>query len=256
MEAKLTKYVETIEKDDRYFMEAYKRGIFVEETKYRFHCIVDINGKLELCYLPANCKLEKIVSLKGKTVILCPMVNEESKFKYAVLAVKYRKSLILLNLQRVNSVISEQLHRRIFDFLGERNHVLCEKIINGYKSDIYIEDTNTVIEIKTVLCFDCIAKYPQNYSNHILEQLKKLKRLAEAGYNVYYVIVSLSPFVKEIYVDMEGLFGDMLLECLNVGVKLKGFSLHYKKGKFEVARRINVITEKMDRQDKVILAKK
>ena len=222
-----------------------EEGKFVKEDKYRFQCWVDINGEVLRCYLPANCKLERFISLKDKKVILSRYSGKNDKFRYKVEAVRYKNTTILLNLNYLNTIVEREIKRKIFDFLGERTNVIKEKIVHGYKSDLYIADTETLIEIKSVLTLKESVVYPQAYSEHMLKQLNVLKRIAEEGKEVYYFIVGLSPSIKEIIIDSTyEKYGILLNECQHAGVKIKAFSLRYYRGKYRIKEEIKIILKK------------
>lgn len=59
-----------------------------------------------------------------------------------------------------NRAVEISIQRWQFSFLGERNHILTEHNIDKYKTDLYIEDTKTIIEVKSVISLDEIAKFP------------------------------------------------------------------------------------------------
>lgn len=217
-----------------------KEGFFCGEDKYRFHCWVEVDGEKVLCYLPSNCKLEKMYSLKGRTVLLSQNTELKSKFKYKVESVQFRNTQILLNLSFLNRVIEHELSRRMFSFLGVRNNILREKTICGYKSDLYIEDTNTLIEIKSVLAFSKSEDYPINYSSHMLEQLDKLYALALQQINVYYFIIGLGPTVKQIRVDLSSDYGVRMDRCKKAGVHFIAMNIHNKKGQYCVNEFIDI----------------
>ena len=207
-------------------------GIFKGEGKFRFHCTVEINGKEELCYLPSNCKLEKLVKLEGKKVLLERM--ESDKFSYYVRAVNYRNALYLLKLQEVNRIINESIQKHIFDFIGKRENIIREKMIEGYKADIFIQDTNTIIENKSVLTFKQEGTYPTMNSRHVNEQLRRISELLNRGYKVYLFIVGLGVGIKKIKLDETYFEEGLLHECRNKGMEVVGFNLGYRRGEFYV----------------------
>ncbi len=209
-----------------------KEGVFSREDKYRFHCWVNIDGEDVLCYMPSNFKFEKVYSIKGKMVLLSENTDSKSKFKYKVEAVKYRNSLMLLNFSYLNRVVEYELPRKIFAFLGKRKNILHERNIQGYKSDLYIEDTKTLIEIKSVLAFSVDAEYPVNYSSHMLEQLDKLSGLAADNINVYYFIIGLGPTLKRIRINLSSNYGRLVDKCRQVGVHFVAMNLHVKEGRY------------------------
>lgn len=207
-------------------------GIFKGEGRYRFHCTVEIEGKEELCYLPSNCKLEKLINLRGKKVLLENI--ESDKFTYFVRAVSYRNALYLLNLQEVNKIIDEDIRKRIFDFIGKRENTIREKTIEGYKADIFVGDTNTIIENKSVLTFDKEGIYPTMNSRHVNEQLQRISKLLDKGYKVYLFLIALGVGTKKIRLDEKFFEEGLLYECKNKGLQVVGFNLGCRKGEFYV----------------------
>lgn len=134
--------------------EQFLKGIFLKEHKTRFLCSVELEGQEVECYIPASCKLSKFVELSGRQVILQSVKKSEARTHYAVYAAKIGRSYVLLNLTEANRIVEEQLYRRYFSFLGKRKRIHREYTVDGYKTDLFIEDTNTLIEVKTLLSFN------------------------------------------------------------------------------------------------------
>jgi DNA-binding sugar fermentation-stimulating protein len=169
--------------------------------KGRFKAIVKINGKEILCYMPSSSKLGTLIDLPGKTTFLVPIKKNHSNFPYLVYAIRYKNSYALLYLQELNMIVENSLKRRQFDFLGVRTSIVREKLIAGYKSDLYVQDTKTLVEIKSILSFSKMAIFPSVHSDRAIEQLKKLRQLLEQGYNVYYFLISMYTSVEEVYLN-------------------------------------------------------
>lgn len=201
------------------------KGRFVREDKYRFHCYVEIDGAQKLCYVPSNCKLEKIISLAGREVILKKYDGPSNKYEYIVEAVKYGNSLVLLNLQFLNRIIENQIQRRIFNYLGERKYIRREVTVEDYKADLYIADTQTYIEIKSILSWNKCASYPIDSSDRGLEQLEKIEKLLDQNKRIFYFLFSMSPNVQEIIIDSNSLYGTVLNRCISKGLILRAYSL-------------------------------
>ena len=142
----------------------YKTGIFKQELKNRFLCEVEIDGVSTVCYVPSSCHLSNFLKLKGKKVLLLPTQSKDTRTKYALFAVPFKKSHIILNSSLANKVVENNIHSRRFSFLGQRSHVIKEHYINGYKSDLFIQDTNTIIEIKSVISTEKLAFFPTVFS--------------------------------------------------------------------------------------------
>lgn len=173
-------------------------GTFIQETKNRFLCTVRINSEEVECYIPSSCRLSNFLDLRGRTVLLTPNQDKAARTRYAVYAVKVGRQYILLNLSKPNRVLEAELHKRRFSFLGKRKSIFHEKTLEGYKCDLYIEDTRTIVEIKSLLSFEQTAYFPSVYSERGIKQLTKLAELLEQGYRVCYMFVSLNPRIKEI----------------------------------------------------------
>lgn len=204
----------------------YIYGKFIKETPNRFLCTVLINNDTVECYIPSSCRLSNFLTLEGQTVILTPNNNPKARTRYSVYAVKVGRQFILLNLSKANRIIEAKLKTRRFAFLGQRKHISTEKSIGGYKSDLYIEDTNTVIEIKSILSFDKVAFFPTVYSERGVKQLLKLSSLLDQGYRVCYFFVSFNPNVKAVKLNNKiADYTKVFKECISKGMKSYGLTI-------------------------------
>lgn len=205
-------------------------GIFVKELKNRFLCEVLISGISTVCYVPSSCHLGNFFTLQGKKVLLVPTITPNARTSYSLYAVPYKRSYIVLNTSMANQAVESSLNRRQFSFLGKRTHFLTEHRVDKYKTDLYIEDTNTIIEVKSVLSLDVAAKFPTVFSERSLAQLAKLKEFLACGYRVHYCIVSLNPYVKSIQILSNTAFRPMLEDCLSCGMTISGHTCRLKDG--------------------------
>lgn len=221
------------------------QGTFKEELKNRFLCLVKVDGVDTLCYIPSSCRLSNFVDLKEKTVLLTPIKSTKSRTHYSVYAVLLHGRYVLLNMSTSNQVVEQFICSRRFAFLGKRKSVCKEHIIEGYKSDLYIEDTRTIVEIKSILSFERTAHFPSVYSQRAIEQLKKLSILLDKGYNVCYIFMSMNSRVKSLMINSDiPEFCELINECVRKGMILKGFSLALNvEGKVSIHSKI-VIEEK------------
>lgn len=216
-------------------------GIFKTELKNRFLCTVNVDGEDVTCYIPSSCRLSNFIDLSGRTVLLKQNLSSSTRTAYAVYAVKYGKQYILLNLAQANRVIESQLSRRYFSFLGKRKNISHEVRIDSYKTDLYIKDTDTVIEIKSILSFEKKAMFPTVYSERAVEQLRKLSHLLDEGHKVCYLFVSLNPRVKELYLNKDIVdYYDAFQECLEKGMIVQAFSLRMTEEKPEIYSRVQI----------------
>lgn len=216
----------------------YVRGTFLKELDNRFRCLVNIDGEDTVCYVASSCKLEKLIPLHGKQVLLLP--TKKASLPYSVYAVKFRNSYCLLNLSQANRIVFSQIDRKLFSFLGSRKHTSMEKTISGYKSDIFIHDTNTVIEIKTVISPHPTASFSSISSDRASQQLAKLEALMKTGYHAIYLIIGLSPNISKVTIDRNSSIYPQFAKCLSKGMRVYGLSLHTKNLQFEVFRPIAI----------------
>ena len=199
----------------------YISGVFVRELKNRFLCEVKIDGKVEECYVPSSCHLSNFLQLEGKKVLLVPTQARKARTKYALYASPYRRNYITLNTNLSNIAIEKEIHTRRFAYLGKRTVVQKEHFIEGYKSDIYIPETKTIIEIKSVLSNKDEVVFPTVYSERTQSQLKNMQSMLNKGYKVVFIVVSLNPYAKRITIDKNTEFYTELTRCLKKGCRLE-----------------------------------
>ena len=213
--------------------QSFKHGIFKEELKNRFLCLVEIDGEDTLCYIPSSCRLSNFIDLTGREVLVSPVSSPNARTKYSVFALSGNHGFILLNMSKANEAVAVNIGSRRFCFLGKRKLVKRECKINGYKSDLYIEDTRTVVEIKSILSFakGREARFPSVYSQRAIDQLIKLRHLLDEGYRVGYVFVSLNPSIKRLAINEEiEAYRNAFNCCIESGMMVKGVSLELRDG--------------------------
>lgn len=218
-------------------------AIFIRELKNRFLCEVDLNGEPVVCYVPSSCRLSNFLNLVGKQVLLVQTQVKAARTQYSLFAVPYKRNYILLNASLANRVIESNIHSRRFSYLGRRKSVLKEHYVGDYKSDLFIEDTNTIVEIKSVLSLNANAQFPTVLSERSLKQLRMLKLLLEKGYRVHYIIVSLNPYVKSIVIPSDMLFTQKLQECIQQGMCLASYSCGLENGTLIIKHRLPIRIE-------------
>ena len=219
----------------------FKYGRFVRELKNRFLCEVKIDGKVEECYVPSSCHLSNFLQLKGKRVVLVPTQGKNPRTRYALHAAPYRKNYIILNTSLSNVPIEKGIHNRRFSYLGKRENVQKEHSIEGYKADIYIPATNTIVEIKSVLSSNDKAVFPTVYSERTQNQLKSIQEMLDKGYKVAFIIVSLNPYIKKITIDKGTEFYAELTKCLKKGMEFRAYTSQLCSYEIEIKKQIPLL---------------
>ena len=216
------------------------KGIFIQEAKNRFLCDALINGEKTICYVPSSCHLSNFLSLKGENILLLKTTSPKAKTQYSLFAMPFKRSYILLNSSIANRAVENSIYRRFFSFLGSRKKVLHEKTIDGYKCDLYVEDTNTIIEIKSVLCTDRIALYPTVTSERRVKQFSHILELLKRNKRVVFGIAALNPYVKEIQIKSTSDFYSIYLQCIALGLIVFGCTVRFKDNKVIVDKIIPI----------------
>lgn len=101
-----------------------------------------------------------------------------------------------------------------------------------------VTDTDTIVEIKSVISLNANALFPTVYSERTLKQLRKLQELLKQGKKVCFFVVSLHPYVTEITLNRNSDFYNELSRCVELGMKLVGFSCRLRNGKMKVEKEI------------------
>ena len=216
-------------------------GIFLREQKTRFLCDVLVEGKETECYIPSSCKLSKLVDLTGKEVLLQPVESKKARTRYSVYAARLGRYYVLLNLAEANRVVEEQLHRRYFSFLGKRKQVQREVYVEGYKADLFLPETKTIIEVKTLLSFEKEGIFPSMKLDRAVKQLEIISELLDDGYSVCYMLISLNPSVKQVAVNIHMKeYYRVFQECQRKGMDCRAFSVRMKNGQPEISGTIKI----------------
>ena len=215
---------------------SYISGVFVKELKNRFLCEVKIDGKVEECYVPSSCHLSNFLQLKGKRVVLIPTQGKNPRTKYALYAAPYRRNYIILNTSLSNVAIEKGIHNRRFSYLGKRSNVKKEHSVEGYKADLYIPQTKTIVEIKSVLSENDEAVFPTVFSERTQNQLKSIQEMLDKGYKVVFIIVSLNPYIKKLTIDISTEFYSELTRCIEKGMEIRAYTSHLKDYEIEIKK--------------------
>lgn len=205
----------------------FVEGIFLRELKNRFLCEVELQGEPTVCYVPSSCHLGNFLQLQGKRVLLIRNQGGATRTQFALFALPYMRSYILLSPAAANQAVAASLSSRRFAFLGSRKHYQAEHKVDGYKADLYIEDTRTVVEVKAVITTDSEAVFPTVYSERTLRQLSTLEKRLDTGMRACLMIVSLNPYVRQLRIDTRSEFGQELEICISKGLMIRAFCCRY-----------------------------
>lgn len=214
-------------------------GVFQHELENRFRCVVNINGKDEICYVASSCKLSNLIKLTGREVLLTPSIGCTA-LQHTLFAARLRRKTTILNLSVANTVVFEELRSKRFAFLGKRKSLQKEVLLQQYRADIFISDTNTAIEIKTVITSEKRAVFPSVKSARSVHQLERIKELLLQGYKVCYMFVALSPEVKSVVLDHTAPFYTAFLDCVDCGMSYYACSLKLHDDEITVAATLKI----------------
>ena len=199
-------------------------GRFICEEKNRFLCTVEVDGAQKRCYIASSCRLDNFVNLKGKTVLLTPVTNPKASTEYAVLAVRHKRSYILLNTAMANRAVENSIHSKKLSCFGKRKNVSREHKVESYKTDFYLFESKTIIEVKSVISATEDALFPTVFSERTMRQLSEIDKMLSSGYLARLVIVSLNPYVKQIRIQNNDPFYSALRKCIDRGLEIDAFT--------------------------------
>ena len=221
--------------------QEYVTGIFKREEKNRFLCTVCVKGKYEECYIPSSCRLGNFLEPTGKRVLLKENQNKNARTRFAVYAMRFKQNYIILRTSEANDIVFNSLKSRRFSYLGKRLLIEKEKVVDGYKADIYIPETKTILEIKSIITVGKNAVFPTVYSERALEQLKKIKELLLSGYKFAYVFVSLNPYVDTVQISKETEQSEYMIlfsQCISRGMICKAYTVRLESNGPRIFREI------------------
>lgn len=215
-------------------------GTFKSELKNRFLCEVQIDNEDVVCYVPSSCHLSNFIKLEGKRVLLIPTQSEKSRTPLALFAMPYKRNYIILNSSMANRAIENSIQRRRFSFLGKRKDIIKEHTVDGYKADLFLPASNTIIEVKSIISVKDSAIFPTVYSERTISQLKAIHSMLLKGYRVCLAIVSLHPYLKNIQIDSTTEFYTELVKCIETGLVLRAYTCRLQNDKVLIDKEIYV----------------
>ena len=213
-------------------------GTFIEESKNRFIGKVLVDGVIQECYISSSSRLESLINLKGKRVLLSTNHRKDCRTKYSLYSVFYRNKQILLNLNIVNELFGKIVEAGQYKEYFEYSSILRETTIQGYKADLFIEGKEKIIiENKAIISVRKTASFPTIHSERAIIQLRKLNAMLADGYRVFYNIIALSPFVREVEINCNEIeYYNSFVQCINNGMCINGYKLYYDNNSLKSKR--------------------
>lgn len=204
-------------------------GIFKEEANRRFVAIIEVNGKLEECYMASSSKLSKLYDLKDKEVLLEKNIGKNTRTKYVVKAIRDNNDYIWLNLKELNNLYYKQI-------LENNLSIICEKKINtNLRIDFFDKEQQQLIEVKGILSKNSRALFPSFKTERFYRQLREIYNWNNQK---TLVIILMNPNIKEIEFNKE--YTDIynqLIKCINNNLKIEIYKIIFDK-KFKL-RKVN-----------------
>ncbi len=205
-------------------MSGFVKGIFIEECKNRFLCLVKIKKEQHLCYVASSARLSNFVDLIGKQVWLIKNKGARTRTEYTLYAVKNANDYIVLNLSAANTLLLEVIRK-------EYSSDICiqkEKFtLEGYKSDhLVVSAPPTIVEVKSILSDKVEVRFPSVNGERSVRQLKALEEALLKGYHVRYCLVLLSSYIDNVTLDKSAAdFNLRLKKCVELGMRLETYRL-------------------------------
>lgn len=221
-------------------------GLFIKESKNRFLCEVLIDGRVEECYVPSSSRIENYLNLTNKKVLLTMNVGKNVRTRFSLFAVVYYNKYVLLNLNKVNEILSYYIGKYEFNDC-QMYTIKREEVINGYKSDLVIKESpyieEKIIEAKGIIDIRKETHFPKVHSDRAIKQLTHINSLLESNRKVEYYFISLSPIVKKVSInDPSSEYCKLLYKCIDRGLKVKGISVTLDVEKNLIFKKIKILT--------------
>jgi len=218
-------------------------GTFLSESKHRFLCIVKVGSEEIECHIPCSSHLEHFIDLIGRKVLLTPNKDINSRTAYSVLAVKYNRHNILLNTSLANKAVYHYYSYNKNKLYQKDCIISCEKLVQGYKSDILIEwqSKKVIVEVKSIISTSPLASFPTIFSKRAIKQLNQFLNFPEFV-DVQYCLISLSPYIEELYINKEqSEYYELFYKCIDRGMKCNAYFCSLVGNKIKIINELPII---------------
>lgn len=161
-------------------MKNFVRGIFIEECKNRFLCIVQIKKEKHLCYIASSARLSNFVNLTGKQVLLRRNKGSRTRTEFTLYAVKNENDYVVLNLNAANTLLLEVIRKEYPSSISIQKEKFT---LEGYKTDhLVVSVPPTIVEVKSILSDKTVVRFPSVSGERSIRQLKSLEEALLKGY--------------------------------------------------------------------------
>lgn len=194
---------------------AYISGRFLCEGKTRFVAWVEVGGHRRKCYVPMSTKVSRYFNPVGRPVRLVYHGK-----RLWVDQIKCGRSWLWVNAAKAKDLMRTHLAKR-----GEK--VESECLVAGYRFDLCSGGVG--YEVKSLLTTEQVIFYPNAESERREKQLCRMLKLLRKGQKIELALVSLSPLLHKIKIDLRSAFGRKLLVALAKGLKVSGWCVRNKE---------------------------
>ena len=195
---------------------AMVEGRFKKELPNRFRAQVLVRGRVISCYIPTTTKLIPLVPMQNRRVRL--VRNNKGLVLDSLF---YRNAWIGLNSVAANKIWFDYLARTS----SKPEQLMVERVLEGYKFDVLDKWTNTAYEVKSVISIKKEIDYPCVHSEHMCDQLNRLKEIC-GKINISFVLIALSPFVRSVRISRRTQFGRLLKDLLLSGGTVTAYRVY------------------------------
>ncbi|MCD1261379.1 DNA/RNA nuclease SfsA [Paenibacillus athensensis] len=226
-------------------MSNFVRGVFIEECKNRFLCLVKIKKEEHLCYVASSARLSNFVDLANKKVLLIKNKGIKTRTAYTLYAVKGEFGYIVLNLSEANTLLLEVIRKEYSSNISIQKEKFT---LEGYKADhLVVSVPPTIVEVKSILADKTAVRFPSVNGERSIRQLEALEEALLNGYQVRYCLVLLSSYIDNLTLDVSAAdFNTRLKKCVDLGMSLETYRL-------KVTRKLRFFIERDSQLENSIL---
>jgi len=140
-----------------------------------------------------------------------------------------------------NWILEEDIKNN-YKLYNSSESILKERTIEGYKTDFILPGHKTVFEAKSIISTKKDALFPSVYPKRAIEQLLKIETLLDFGWKVQYCFIALSPYVKNITINLQyESYIEQLKKCLQKGMEIKGFGCSFHNNEVNITHKLKII---------------
>jgi len=156
-------------------------GEFLYEMSNRFKGEAILLGQRQAVYIASSVKLKNFIDLNNKPSLFLKL-NKSDKYKLIACDCYNNGKYTIVDLSIVNEIVKKYYESQGLKVRSER------KLTSNYRTDLWIEEENVGIEIKSVI-LDKVQTFPSHNTVRIYKQLDEICNLLNSNKKIILLFV-------------------------------------------------------------------